>query len=58
MFETQVQVTPDAVAVVFAELEITYRELNCRVNQLAHKLQQLGVGAEVLWGLVSSDRLK
>lgn len=51
MFEAQVQLTPDAVAVSFKELQLTYRELNCRVNQLAHKLQLVGVGAEVLVGI-------
>ncbi|MBV9385322.1 MAG: amino acid adenylation domain-containing protein, partial [Chroococcidiopsidaceae cyanobacterium CP_BM_ER_R8_30] len=29
----------------------TYRELNCQANQLAHHLQQLGVGPEVLVGI-------
>ena len=51
MFEAQVARTPDAVAVVFEDQELTYRELNIRANQVAHHLQALGVGPEVLVGL-------
>ncbi|NEQ77288.1 MAG: amino acid adenylation domain-containing protein [Okeania sp. SIO2C9] len=51
LFEEQVEKTPDAVAVVFEEQELTYRELNCRANQLAHYLQTLGVQPEVLVGI-------
>ncbi len=50
LFEEQVQ-TPEAIAVVFKDEQLTYRELNNRSNQLAHYLQQLGVGAEVLVGI-------
>ncbi|WP_416212277.1 non-ribosomal peptide synthase/polyketide synthase [Nostoc sp. DedSLP03] len=51
LFEEQVDRTPDAVAVVFDNQQLTYRELNCRANQLAHYLQSLGVGANVLVGI-------
>ncbi|MBV9385234.1 MAG: amino acid adenylation domain-containing protein, partial [Chroococcidiopsidaceae cyanobacterium CP_BM_ER_R8_30] len=51
LFEAQVQQTPDAVAVVFEDEQLTYRELNARANQLAHYLQALGVGPEVLVGI-------
>ncbi len=51
LFETQVEKTPDAIAVVFENEQISYRELNQRANQLAHYLQSLGVGSEVLVGL-------
>ena len=51
LFEAQVEKTPDAVAVVFLEQSLTYRELNQRANQLAHYLQKLGVGPEVLVGI-------
>jgi non-ribosomal peptide synthetase component F len=41
----------DAVAVVFEDQQLTYRELNARANQLAHYLHKQGVGPEVLVGL-------
>ncbi len=48
LFEAQVERTPDAIAVVFESEQLTYGELNRRVNQLAHHLRALGVGPEVL----------
>ncbi|OUL34268.1 thioester reductase [Nostoc sp. T09] len=51
LFEAQVEKTPDAVALVFQNQQVTYRELNCRANQVAQYLQTLGVGAEVLVGI-------
>lgn len=50
-WEAQVERTPDAVAVVFGDLQLTYRELNNRANQFAHHLQKLGVEPEVLVGV-------
>jgi non-ribosomal peptide synthetase component F len=51
LFEEQVELTPDAVAVVFEGEQLTYRELNARANQLAHYLQTLGLEPEVLVGI-------
>jgi amino acid adenylation domain-containing protein len=51
LFEEQVEKTPDATAVIFEGKQLTYRELNSRSNQLAHYLQKLGVGSEVLVGI-------
>ena len=51
LFESQVERTPDAVAVIFEHQQLTYRELNNRANQLAHYLQHLGVKPEVLVGI-------
>ena len=48
VFEKQAERTPDAVAVVFNNERLSYRELNCRANQLAHYLKNLGVGPESL----------
>ncbi|MEM9163926.1 MAG: amino acid adenylation domain-containing protein, partial [Cyanobacteria bacterium P01_F01_bin.4] len=44
LLAAQAQKTPDAVAVVFAEQSLTYRTLHQRANQLAHALQQRGIG--------------
>jgi amino acid adenylation domain-containing protein len=51
LFEAQVEKTPDAVAVVFENQQLTYQELNTKANQLAHYLQKLGVKPEVLVGI-------
>jgi amino acid adenylation domain-containing protein len=51
LFEAQVEKTPDAIAVVFENQQLTYRELNNRANQLGHYLQKLGVKPEVIVGV-------
>ena len=51
LFEEQVERTPDAVAVIFRNQQLTYRELNQRANLLAHYLQKLGVKPEVFVGI-------
>ncbi|CAG4882928.1 putative Phenylalanine racemase (ATP-hydrolyzing) [Georgfuchsia toluolica] len=51
LFEQQVARTPDAVAVVFGERQLSYRQLNERANQVAHYLRRRGVGPEVLVGV-------
>ncbi|MFN6540774.1 MAG: amino acid adenylation domain-containing protein [Nostoc sp. EkiNYC01] len=51
VFAEQVEKTPNALAVVFENQQLTYRELNAKANQLAHHLQAMGVGSEVLVGL-------
>jgi amino acid adenylation domain-containing protein len=52
LFEEQVARAPEQVAVVFEEEVISYGELNRRANQLAHRLRSLGVGPEVLVGVL------
>jgi len=51
MFEMQVERSPQAIAVVFENTQLTYEQLNQRANQLAHHLRSLGVGPEVLVGI-------
>jgi amino acid adenylation domain-containing protein/thioester reductase-like protein len=51
VIENQVTLTPDRIAVVFQDHQLTYQELNEKANQLAHYLQKLGVGAETLVGI-------
>jgi aspartate racemase len=50
-FEEQAERTPEAIAVVYGDQQLTYRQLNARANQLAHYLQKLGVGPDVLVGV-------
>ena len=51
LFEQQVVRDPEAVAVVFKERQLSYRELNQRANQIAHYLRKRGVGPERLVGV-------
>ncbi|HEV7377438.1 MAG TPA: amino acid adenylation domain-containing protein, partial [Pyrinomonadaceae bacterium] len=52
MFAQQVERTPDSIALVFEDRELTYRELNSRANQLAHHLRRRGVGTDALVGVM------
>ncbi|MFN7525831.1 MAG: MupA/Atu3671 family FMN-dependent luciferase-like monooxygenase [Dolichospermum sp.] len=58
LFAQQVERTPDAIAVVFQEQQLTYRELNTQANQLAHYLILQGVGPDVLVGLLMERSLE
>ncbi|WKB56059.1 non-ribosomal peptide synthetase [Eleftheria terrae] len=51
LFEQQVERTPNAVALVYKDVTLTYTELNSRANQLAHYLVRKGVGPDRLVGL-------
>lgn len=51
LFEMQVNRLPNNIAVVFEDEHLSYRELNQKANQLAHYLQSLGVGPDVLVGI-------
>ncbi|MGH9825589.1 MAG: condensation domain-containing protein, partial [Blastocatellia bacterium] len=51
LFQSQVEQSPEAVAVVFDEQQLSYGELNCRANQLAHHLVMSGVCTEDLVGI-------
>ncbi|SDM61245.1 non-ribosomal peptide synthase/polyketide synthase [Allokutzneria albata] len=46
LFESQVARRPHETALVFGTEELTYKELNERVNRLAHKLIASGAGPE------------
>lgn len=52
LFEDQVERTPDAVAVVFENQRLTYRELNANANRVAHALCRQGVGHAQCVGLL------
>ncbi|MCC5669418.1 amino acid adenylation domain-containing protein [Nostoc sp. CHAB 5784] len=51
LFEAQVQKSPDAIALVFGNQKLSYKELNIRSNQLAHYLKKRGVETETLVGI-------
>ncbi len=51
LFEEQVIQTPNANAIEFEDSRLTYQELNCGANQLAHYLQSLNVGPDVIVGI-------
>ena len=48
---------PDRVAVVVGDQELTYRQLDERSNQVAHHLQSLGVGPDVMVGVCTERSL-
>jgi len=51
LFEEQVEKTPEAVAVVYEKVSLSYAELNRRANRLAHYLRTLGVRADTRVGI-------
>ncbi|MCA1460448.1 amino acid adenylation domain-containing protein [Bradyrhizobium sp. NBAIM18] len=50
-FEAQVRKSPRAIALVFGEAELSYAALNARANRLSRRLQDHGVGTEIVVGL-------
>lgn len=57
LIEEQAAKTPANIAIAFEGEQLTYRELNSRANQLAHYLQHLGIGPEVLVGICTERSL-
>ena len=51
LFEHQVRIAPEAVAVICEDKKLTYGQLDRRANQLAHHLQKLGIGMESMVGV-------
>ncbi|HEY9659326.1 MAG TPA: amino acid adenylation domain-containing protein, partial [Allocoleopsis sp.] len=58
LIEAQIERTPDAIAVVFENEQLTYRALNQQANHLAAHLQMLGVGPDVLVGVCMERSLE
>jgi non-ribosomal peptide synthetase component F len=52
LFDAQVRERPGAVALVWGDESLTYRELDARANQLAHHLVRLGVGPDARVGVL------
>lgn len=53
IFEEQVNRAPEATALQFGDVCLSYQEVNIRANRLAHHLRSLGVAPDVLVGLCS-----
>ncbi|ASS74693.1 hypothetical protein CIG75_06710 [Tumebacillus algifaecis] len=51
LFEAWVEQQPDTPAVLGNGRQLTYAELNARANQVAHALQQRGVGPDTFVGI-------
>ncbi|MDZ8135372.1 MAG: amino acid adenylation domain-containing protein [Nostoc sp. DedQUE04] len=51
LFEQQVELTPDSLALISLSEKLSYCQLNHRVNQLAHYLQKQGITKETLIAL-------
>jgi amino acid adenylation domain-containing protein/non-ribosomal peptide synthase protein (TIGR01720 family) len=51
LFEQQVECAPDRCALSFQGRNVSYRELNTRANQLAHRLRKMGVVPDQLIAL-------
>jgi aspartate racemase len=58
LFEEQARNSPNAVAVVFADRELTYGELNTEANRLARYLRRQGVGPDVIVGLATERSIE
>lgn len=57
-FEQQVERTPNAIAVVFYNQQLSYRELDMLSNGLAVRLQKDGVGPDVCVGICMERSLE
>ena len=55
LIEEQVEKNPDSIALIYESEQLSYQQLNGRANQLAHYLQQNGVGPDVLVAVCAND---
>ncbi|SOQ11406.1 non-ribosomal peptide synthetase [Pseudomonas syringae group genomosp. 3] len=56
--EAQAARTPQAIALSLGAEQLSYRQLNSRANQLAHKLREQGIGPDVRVGLAAERSLE
>lgn len=53
LFEEQVEKTPENIALVFEDNQMTYRELNNKSNQIARTLREKGIKSDDVVGLMA-----
>jgi amino acid adenylation domain-containing protein len=58
LFEKQVRLTPNAIAVQYIDRTLTYQQLNAKANQLAHYLRSIGVGVDQFVGITVERNLE
>jgi amino acid adenylation domain-containing protein len=58
LFEAEVEKAPDRVAAVFESEQLTYRQLNQRVNQVARVLRKNGVSSGSIVGIMVERSLE
>jgi len=51
LIEAQAERTPQAIALLCADQQLTYRQLNQQANQLAYRLIELGIGPDIRVGI-------
>ncbi|OOM73736.1 gramicidin S synthase 2 [Clostridium puniceum] len=54
LFEEQVERTPENIAVIYENTQLTYKELNRKANVLAWKLREKGVKEETIVGIMTN----
>lgn len=58
LFEEQVEKTPDNIAVVFENKQLTYKELNEKANSLAYYLRNNNIGRNDIVGIMVNRSLE
>jgi amino acid adenylation domain-containing protein len=58
VFQVQVERTPDAIALIWQERQVSYAELNRQANQLARHLRSLGIGPESRVGICAERSIE
>ncbi len=58
LFEEQAKRTPENIAVVYEDNQLTYRELNERANQLARLLRDKGAAPDSIVGIMAERSLE
>jgi len=58
LFEEQVEITSDNVAIVFGDKQLTYKELNEKANQVAWNLLKLGLKPDTPVGIIAFRSLE